>query len=379
VQPEPSHHAAANALANGDPLAALNAIVGDTGGHARALRGIAFAQLDELDEARRELRAAAEALRDEPLYRARALAALAEIAAARRELGTAPDALAEAADALEANGDVRNATWARLVRARVLLLVGDLGAARAELQRSAEVVASGDPVIAGAHELARTAAAIRALSGKEALVALDAELGRLANEAHPLLAREIDAHREALARPLARLTLQGRTTELALPQLSRVFRGDGGLPFEEPECAARRWLVVDSIARRVAFCGENAVDLSARDVLFALVLELGRAWPGEVTSDSLVAAVFDGPPGEASHQDRLRVELGRLRRLLPPGVSISAMGGAWRLELGPEEVLIRLELLRVLMVAGIRYYPGFVTVEPWWLERGNPVFVTTLV
>jgi hypothetical protein len=31
------------------------------------------------------------------------------------------------------------------------------------------------------------------------------------------------------------------------------------------------------------------------------------------------------------------------------------------------------------MVAGIRYYPGFVTVEPWWLERGNPVFVTTLV
>jgi len=71
VQPEPHHDAAARALASGDPLAALNAVAGDESGHGRALRGIALAQLDELDDARRELRAAAEALRDAPLYRAR--------------------------------------------------------------------------------------------------------------------------------------------------------------------------------------------------------------------------------------------------------------------------------------------------------------------
>jgi hypothetical protein len=348
VQPEPHHHAAARALASGDPLAALNAVAGDESGHGRALRGIALAQLDELDEARRELRAAAEALRPAPLYRARALAALAEVAAARRELGTAPEALAEAADELESIGDVRNATWARLVRARVLLLVGDLDAARAELQRTAGA-AEDDPVVAVARDLAHSATAARALSGEEALIALDRALARLSRDAHPLLAAELEEHREALARPLAQLSLGAWSMPLALPQLSRVFRGDGPLPMEgrgdRPDTDARRWLVVDAIAERVAFCGETAIDLSARGVLFALLSELARAWPAAVSSDELVAEVFDGPPGEESHQDRLRVELGRLRKLMPHGASIRALGNAWCIELGQGEVLVRLELL----------------------------------
>ena len=43
------HHTAARALSCGDPLAALNAVAGDESGHGLALRGIALAQLQELD------------------------------------------------------------------------------------------------------------------------------------------------------------------------------------------------------------------------------------------------------------------------------------------------------------------------------------------
>lgn len=356
MQPGPRHVAAARALAAGDPLAALNAVAGDTSGHGRALRGIALAQLDELDEAQRELRAAALALRGAPLFRARALAALAEVAAARRELGSALEELQDAADALEVAGDARNASWARLVRARVLLLVGDVDEAWAELERSAGNTAA-DPVIEATRSLARAALAAQSLSGDAALAALDGALAQCVHGPHPLLAGELAAHRDALAQPLARLTVGGRTATLALPALARVFRGGGSLPLDgvddaphedrkhEQARSVRRWFVVDAIARRVCFCGERAVDLGSRDVLFALVSELARAWPDAAHSDTLISSVFAGPPGEASHLDRLRVELGRLRRLLPCGATIRALGGSWCLALSAGEVVARLELL----------------------------------
>ena len=138
MEPGRHHFDAAQRLAHGDALGALNAISGDEGGHARALRGIALAQLEELEAAQRELRLAARAFEAQPLYHARALAALAEVAAARREIGTALDALATAADRLAEVGDRRNAAWMRLVRARVLVLIGALSEARSELTTVAD-------------------------------------------------------------------------------------------------------------------------------------------------------------------------------------------------------------------------------------------------
>ncbi len=366
VDPATHHVQAAEALARGDPLSALNLVAGDEGAHARALRGIAFAQLQEFDAATAELRAAAQAFAGEPLYRARALAALAEIAAARRELGTALEALAAAADELDAVGDDRNAAWARLVRARILLLVGSVDEARADLARAAGGATLDRPVLRAAFELARAAASVRELSAEEALAALDRALAELAREEHPMLAAELDLHRAGLALPLARLAVGERTVELALPALAAVFRGGGRLPIEvvadagagdgpgrergaererTSDAGCRRWLVVDAIARRAAFCGEDAVDLSGREVPFALLVELARAWPGELSSDELVARVFDGPAGDESHRERCRVEIGRLRRLLPGGARIEARRHAWRLAVGAGAAVVRVELL----------------------------------
>jgi len=347
---------AAKALERGDPLAALNALSGNEGAHGRALRGIALAQMQEFDSAQRELGAAAKALRDEPVHRARALAALAEVAAARREVGTALESLATVAAELEAMGDRRNGAWARLVRVRILLLTGSVDEARSELEQVTSK-SGDDPVLAAAFALAHANSSVRVLSTDDALGVLERALAELSRTEHPLLAAELDAHRAALTRPFASLRMGDRSADLTLPQLAAVFRGGGHVPIDNPRSAvARYWLIVDAIGHRVVFCGEDAVDLSARAVLFRLLEELALSWPAEVTTPILVERVFDGPAAdeqgpaadrgetEESYRDRLRVEIGRLRGLLPPGVKLEALGNAWRLVVADDAGVVHVSL-----------------------------------
>ena len=350
MEPRPHHLEAADRLAHGDALGALNAIAGDEDGHAHALRGIALAQLEELDAAQRELRLAAQTFEDHPLYHARALAALAEVSAARREIGTALDALATAADRLAEVGDRRNAAWMRLVRVRLLVLIGALSEARAELATVAEGLAAdpkGDPVLRSTHGLARASVAIRELETEDALAALDQALTELTHSddgaavAHPLLSAELEAHRGALTRPVARRTLSGRVQRLTVPELATVFAGsrDGAALAK-----ARAWWVIDAIAGRFGRAGEDLRDLASRAVPFALLVELGRVWPEAMATDTLIARVFGGPPDDESYRDRCRVEIDRLRRLLPSACRIDPAGRAWRLVVPNDESVVVVEL-----------------------------------
>ena len=85
--------AAARALASGDPLGALQRVALRDDPPSLALRGIAMAQLGELDRARRLLRRAARAFGPrEALARARCAVAEAEVALAARDLGWPPRA-----------------------------------------------------------------------------------------------------------------------------------------------------------------------------------------------------------------------------------------------------------------------------------------------
>src|SRR5687767_4656404 len=79
--------AAGRALAAGDPLGALNRVALRNDAPALALRGIAMAQLGDLDRARTLLRRAARAFTaKEAVARARCLVAEAEIALVSRDL-----------------------------------------------------------------------------------------------------------------------------------------------------------------------------------------------------------------------------------------------------------------------------------------------------
>jgi hypothetical protein len=58
------------------------------------------------------------------------------------------------------------------------------------------------------------------------------------------------------------------------------------------------------------------VSLARRPVLFALARALGEAWPGDVPRDMLIERAFGSTLADESHRARLRVEAGRLRRVL---------------------------------------------------------------
>jgi DNA-binding transcriptional ArsR family regulator len=50
--------------------------------------------------------------------------------------------------------------------------------------------------------------------------------------------------------------------------------------------------------------------------LFALARALGEAWPGDMPRGTLLARAFRAKHADESHRARLRVEVGRLRRVL---------------------------------------------------------------
>jgi hypothetical protein len=68
----------------------------------------------------------------------------------------------------------------------------------------------------------------------------------------------------------------------------------------------------------------TVISLARRPVLFALARALGEAWPGDVTRDTLVARAFGSKFVDESHRARLRVEMGRLRRVLRTLAEVSA-------------------------------------------------------
>jgi hypothetical protein len=96
------------------------------------------------------------------------------------------------------------------------------------------------------------------------------------------------------------------------------------LLLEEVEALlASKALVVDACRHVVRDTG-TVISLATRPVLFALARALGEAWPGDVPRDTLVARAFGAKRADESHRARLRVEVGRLRRVLRTLADVSA-------------------------------------------------------
>ncbi|RUY72177.1 helix-turn-helix domain-containing protein, partial [Mesorhizobium sp. M7A.F.Ca.CA.001.09.2.1] len=164
--------AAALALAGGDPLGALDRVALREDPPALALRGIAMAQLGDLDRAKALLRRAARGFGPkEAVARARCVVAEAEIALVSRDLGWPAKALDAARATLEKHGDRLNAAHAGHLKVRRLLLIG-------RLDEAEDVLAGLDPAplppaSRAAHELAVAGIAMRRLKTKPARRALE--------------------------------------------------------------------------------------------------------------------------------------------------------------------------------------------------------------
>jgi hypothetical protein len=300
--------AAARALAAGDPLGALKRVALRNDAPALALRGIALAQLGDLVRAKALLRRAARAFGPkEAVARARCVVAEAEIALASRDLGWTAKALDAARATLEEHGDRVNAAHARYLEVRRLLLIGRLDEAERTL---AELDPTPfPPALKTAHELVVAGIAMRRLRTKAVRTAL-ARARRAARHTHiPALTAEVESAFLVLNTPAARLIASGKERLLLLEEVEALL--------------ASRALVVDA-CRYVVRDAHTVVSLARRPVLFALARALGEAWPGDVPRDVLLARAFGAKLADESHRARLRVEVGRLRRVLRMLAAISA-------------------------------------------------------
>ena len=300
--------AAARALAAGDPLGALKRVSLRDDAPALALRGIAMAQLGDLVRAKALLRRAARAFSPrEAVARARCLVAEAEIALASRDLNWPVKSLEAARATLEAHGDRLNAAHARYLEVRRLLLIS-------RLEEAEHMLAQLDPtnlppVLKAVHELVAAGIAMRRLQTKAARDAL-ARARLAASQADiPALTAEVESASLALNTPAARLIANGAERTLLLEDVEAL---QGSKAF-----------VVDACRYVVGAAGQ-AVSLASRPVLFELARALAEAWPRDVARGVLLARAFGAKLADESHRARLRVEIGRLRRMLRTLATVSA-------------------------------------------------------
>ena len=294
------HRAAAQALARGDALRALGSVGRAEDALGLTLRGVAYAQLGDLERARTSLERAAR-LTKAPLARARVQAALTEIAMSDGDPARAARAARASADELARLGDARNAAMQRLVLARAEVLLGRLAEARNVVS---EVLASSPalpPDVLAVAWLAKAEVAVRAIAATEAREALKRARAAMDGAPNELLARALVALEAELSKPVARLERNG------------VIRNADLYAIEAASTGAL--LLVDA-CRRIVIGGQASVPLARRPVLFALLLVLARAVPRDVARDELAARAFGVARVNASHRSRLRVEIGRLRKVL---------------------------------------------------------------
>ncbi|TPG92187.1 helix-turn-helix domain-containing protein [Pseudomonas caspiana] len=300
--------AAAQALAAGDPLGALNRVALRDDAPALALRGIAMAQLGDLVRAKALVQKAARAFGPkEALARARCVVAEAEIALASRELGWPVKALESARVTLERQGDRMNAAHARYLQIRRLLLIGHLEEADVLL---AELdPATLPPALRAAHELVVAGIAMRRLETNKARSALIRAEHAARDAGIPALTAEVENAGLVLDTPVARLIARGEERPLLLDEVEALL--------------ASTSLVVDACRYVVRGAGMS-VSLATRPVLFALARALAEAWPADVSRETLITQAFRLKHADESLRARLRVEVGRLRAALKPLAGVTA-------------------------------------------------------
>jgi DNA-binding MarR family transcriptional regulator len=301
-------NAAARALAAGDPLGALNRVALREDPPALALRGIAMAQLGDLAKAKLLLRRAARAFGPrEAIARARCIVAEAEVALASRDLMFPARALDASRAVLEAHDDQRNAAHARYLEMRRLLLIGRLD--EAERKLALLDPAPLPPVLKAAHSLVVAGIAMRRLQAMAARAALERAAHAAREAGISALTAEVESAQSLLTAPAARLIANGIERPLLLQDVEALFASGA--------------LVIDA-CRNAVREKDTVISLARRPVLFALARALAEAWPDDAARSGLLAKAFGAKFTDESHRARLRVEIGRLRRMLRALAAVNA-------------------------------------------------------
>ncbi|NRH26727.1 HTH domain-containing protein [Pseudomonas sp. MS19] len=316
--------AAAQALAAGDALGALNRVALRDDAPALALRGIAMAQLGDLARAKILLRKACQTFSPrETMARARCAVAEAEVALADRDLSWPTQALLNARATLEAHADFENAAHTYYLQARRWLLLGRLDEAQQALAKldgrrlSAALKAACELVVAGI--------AMRRLQAQPARDALERALHSARQSAIAALVSEVENTLRVINQPVARLMKGGQAQPLLLDEVEALHASSA--------------LVVDACCYAISD-SRTRVSLATRPVLFALAYALAEAWPADIARAALYERAFRGTFSDETHRARLRVEIGRLRGLLGEMAAIKATANGFVLQPRAAEIAV---------------------------------------
>jgi DNA-binding transcriptional ArsR family regulator len=165
------------------------------------------------------------------------------------------------------------------------------------------------PALRAAHELVVAEIAMRRMQTRTAREALARARNAARRASIPALTAEVESATRILETPAARLITRGAERLLLLEDVEALL--------------ASKALVVDA-CRHVVRHADTVASLATRPVLFALARALAEAWPADVSRDALVARAFGLKRADESLRARLRVEIGRLRRLLRSIADVSA-------------------------------------------------------
>ncbi|MBX3228448.1 MAG: helix-turn-helix domain-containing protein [Labilithrix sp.] len=320
-----------------DLLAVLRRTEGRSDARSLVQRGVALAALDEWEDALALLERAQALFTSAGDRRAAARARLAalEVSVFRRDVAGAEEALAASARELAALGDHANAAWARVVAARLGILLGR----GSEALRALEAIGANEDAPRTVRAIALLAAGEAALRFRRASLAADlfAAARSLADANRGALRSEIERALAALKEPIAIAIERGEETTIDVRALEALVT-------PAPMGGDRR-VVVDALAGEVIGPGGERRSLRGRPALLALVVAFAQAHPRAVDWRTLGTSAMGAPRPNESHRARLKVELGRLRRVLPPGVALRSLGaGSWILDV-PARVVTLVPLL----------------------------------
>jgi hypothetical protein len=167
------------------------------------------------------------------------------------------------------------------------------------------------------HELIVAGIAVRRVRWRPALAALDRAMSAARQAGIPALLAEVENAVHLLHAPVARQIAPGATRLLRLDDVEALFASGA--------------LVIDG-CRHAARSGERIIPLAGRGVLFSLAQQLAESWPSAASRDALVRRAFRRRRADESLRARLRVEIGRLRRLLAPIAHIDATADGFLLK-----------------------------------------------
>lgn len=317
--------AAARALSLGDPLTALKWLGRRTDAKARAMRGAALSQLGEFSRAKAQLRAALRALGpDDALLRARCLAAEAEIALASGDMRWSAEPVTAAVAELEAAGDARNAAYLRLVAARAALRIGRPTDAERLLRHASHAQPSA-PLEVTFAELVRVELAAKRGDANLLLTSLGNASAAARRASIPALVSEVARLRDHYEGPTAVLTSRGKARTASFCDVCAL--------------AGSACVIVDGGGREVRAAGET-ISLARKPVLFDVLRLLAEAWPDVVPRETIIARAFGARRPNESHRLRLRVEIGRLRKLIRPHLEVAARGAGYALSATVDVILV---------------------------------------